>query len=60
MSASLLMVINLVSFLLSKVFYDIVINMEDFLKQDWRNVEYIGFAGSKIDDIKWRMFADHA
>lgn len=34
--------------------------MEDFLKQDWRNVEYIGFAGSKIDDIKWRMFADHA
>lgn len=34
--------------------------MEDFLKQDWRNVEYIGFAGSKIDDIKWRLFADHA
>lgn len=34
--------------------------MEEFLKQDWRKVEYIGFAGCKIDDIKWRLFADHA
>jgi hypothetical protein len=34
--------------------------MEEFLKQDWRKVEYMGFSGCKIDDIKWRLFTDHA
>lgn len=53
-------VISSVIFLFKTVFYDIVVDMEAFLKQDWKNVEYIGFAGAKIDDIKWRLFADHA